>query len=102
MTEVEMVGWHHQLNGHESEQTPVDSEEQRSLACCSPWGHEESDTTEQPNKNNHTPGSRPSPGSSLRLGKEKRATEDEMVGWYTNSLDMNLDKLWEIESDKTW
>ena len=37
-TEDEMVGWHHQLNGHEFEQTPRDSEGQRSLACCSPWG----------------------------------------------------------------
>ena len=45
MTEVEMVGWHHQLKGHESEQTLVDSEEQRSLACCSPWGSKESDMT---------------------------------------------------------
>ena len=45
-TENEMVGWHHQLNGHESEQTPGDSRGQRSLACCSPWGHKESDTTE--------------------------------------------------------
>ena len=35
MTEDEMVGWHHQLNGHEFEQTPVDSEGQGSLACCS-------------------------------------------------------------------
>ena len=34
-----MVGWHHRLNGHESEQTPGDSEGQGSLACCSPWGH---------------------------------------------------------------
>ena len=34
-----MVGWHHQLNGHECEQTPGDSEGQESLACCSPWGH---------------------------------------------------------------
>ena len=33
-----MVGWHHQLNGHEFEQIPGDSEGQRSLACCSPWG----------------------------------------------------------------
>ena len=33
-----MVGWHHQLNGHEFEQTPGDSEGQGSLACCSPWG----------------------------------------------------------------
>ena len=36
--EDEMVGWHHQLNGHESEQTPGDSEGQGSLVCCSPWG----------------------------------------------------------------
>ena len=34
-----MVGWHHQLNGHEFEQTPGDSEGQGSPACCSPWGH---------------------------------------------------------------
>ena len=34
----EMVGWHHPLNGHESEQTPGDGEGQGSLACCSPWG----------------------------------------------------------------
>ena len=36
-TEDEMVGWHHQLNGHEFEQTPGDSEGQGSLECCSPW-----------------------------------------------------------------
>ena len=35
--EEEMVGWHHQLNGHEFEQTPRDSEGQGSLVCCSPW-----------------------------------------------------------------
>ena len=39
------VGWHHQLNGHEFEETPADSEGQGSLACCSPWGHKELDTT---------------------------------------------------------
>ena len=38
-TENEMVGWHHQLNEHEFEQTLGDSEGQGSLACCSPWGH---------------------------------------------------------------
>ena len=37
-TEIEMVGWHHWLNGHEFEQTPGDSEGQGSLECCSPWG----------------------------------------------------------------
>ena len=38
-TEVEMVGWHHQFNGHELGQTLEDSEGQRGLVCCSPWGH---------------------------------------------------------------
>ena len=47
----EMVGQHHQLNGHEFEQTPGDGEGQRGLACCSPWGHKESDMTEQLNNN---------------------------------------------------
>ena len=46
MTEDEMVGWHHWLNGHEFEQAPGDSEGQGSLACCSPWGLQESDMTE--------------------------------------------------------
>ena len=49
MTEDEMVGWHHQLNGHEFEQTPGDGEGQGGLACCSPWGDKESDTTERLN-----------------------------------------------------
>ena len=46
MTEDEMVAWHHQLNGHEFEQALGDSEGQKSLVFCSPWGHKESDTTE--------------------------------------------------------
>ena len=37
-TEDEMLGWHHQLNEHEFEQTPCDSEGQGGLVCCSPWG----------------------------------------------------------------
>ena len=48
MTENEMVGWHHPVNGHEFEQTPGD-EGQGSLAYCSPWGYKELDTTEQLN-----------------------------------------------------
>ena len=40
-----MVGWHHQLNGYESEQTPGDGEGQGSLVSCSPWGHKELDMT---------------------------------------------------------
>ena len=46
-----MVGWHHRLNAHESELTPRDHEGQGSVGCCSPWGHKESDTTEQLNNN---------------------------------------------------
>ena len=46
MTEDEMVGWHHRLDGHELEQTPGDSEGQGSWACCNPWGHKELDTTQ--------------------------------------------------------
>ena len=46
MTEDEMVGWHHRLNGHEFEQALGDDEGQGGLVCWSPWGHEESDTTE--------------------------------------------------------
>ena len=38
-TEDEMVGWHHQLDGHEFEQAPAIGDEQGSLACCSPLGH---------------------------------------------------------------
>ena len=46
MTEDEMVGWHHQLDGHEFEQDPGVGDGQGGLACCSPWGCKESDTTE--------------------------------------------------------
>ena len=46
-----MVEWHHQLSGHEFEQTPGDSDGQGSLVCCSPWGHKESDTIERLNNN---------------------------------------------------
>src|SRR5574337_1637573 len=48
-TEDEMVGWHHQLDGHEFEQAPGVGDGQGSLVCCSSWGHKESDTTEQLN-----------------------------------------------------
>ena len=47
-----MVGWHHLLSRCEFEQTPGDGEGQGSLACCSPWGHKESDVTVQLNNNN--------------------------------------------------
>ena len=46
MTEDEMVGWHHQLDGHEFEQAPGIGEGKGSQACCIPWGCRESDMTE--------------------------------------------------------
>ena len=50
-TEDEIIGWHHQLSGHEFEQTLGAREGQRSLVHCSPWGHAESDMTEWLNNN---------------------------------------------------
>ena len=47
MTEDETVGWHHRFNRYEYEQSPGVGDEQGGLACCSPWGHKELDTTEQ-------------------------------------------------------
>ena len=49
ITEDEMVGWHHQHDGHEFESTPEVGDRQGSLACCSPCGCKESDTTERLN-----------------------------------------------------
>ena len=47
MTEDEMVGWRHRLNGHEFEQTPRLGNGQGGLACCDSWGCKELDTTER-------------------------------------------------------
>ena len=44
-----MVGWHHQLDGHESEQAPEVGDGQGSLVCSSPWGHKELDMTDKLN-----------------------------------------------------
>ena len=48
-----MFGWYHQLNGHEFEQALEGGEGQRSLACFSPWGCKESDTSVQVNNKKH-------------------------------------------------
>ena len=53
-TKDEMVGWHHQSNGHEFVQAPGIGEGQGSLACCSPWYCKELDTTERLNDNNRS------------------------------------------------
>ena len=52
MTEDEMAGWHHQLNGHELKKVPGDGEGQGSLAYYSPWGCKELDTIQQLNNSN--------------------------------------------------
>ena len=49
MTEDEMVGWSHQLNGHKSEYTPGAGDGQGGLVCCSPWGRKKSARTEHLN-----------------------------------------------------
>ena len=49
MTEDETVGWHHRLDGHGFEQAPGVGDRQGGLECCSPWGHKESDMTQQLN-----------------------------------------------------
>ena len=51
MTEDELVGWHHRLSGHEFKQALGGGEGHGTLACCSPWGPKELDTTEQLNSN---------------------------------------------------
>ena len=48
-TEDDVLGWHHRLDGHESEQAPGVGDGQGGLECCSPWSHKESDTTERLN-----------------------------------------------------
>ena len=50
MTEDEMAGWHHRLDGREFECTPGDGDGQGGLACCDSWGHKELDTTERLNR----------------------------------------------------
>jgi len=65
-----MVGWHHQLNGHEFEQAPGGDEGQGSLRCCSPWGYKESDMTKLLNNNNKNTNSIPNEETESQLGQE--------------------------------
>ena len=73
MAKNEMVGWHHQCNGHEFEQTLGDGEGHESLSCCSPWGHKKSDmTVNEQQQQGHTDRNRQSlnlnPGKVHALG----------------------------------
>ena len=67
MTENEMVGWHHRLNGHEFEHPPGVGDGERSLVCCSPWGSKELDRTEWVNRNNNN--------NEQHEGEQKRARQ---------------------------
>ena len=66
MTEDKMVGCHHWLSGHESEQAPGDGEGQGGLVYCSPWGHKKSDMTEEMN-NSNTIETSPLPSSHVQF-----------------------------------
>ena len=71
-----MVGWHHQINGHELEQAPGNSEGRGSLACCSPCSHRELDTTQRPNNNKITTDVTRYGGPDL--GEKKRKAQGEV------------------------
>ena len=81
MTEGKMVGWHHQLNGHELEQTLGDCERQGSLACYHPWGHKELTMTEwlnkQIKKRKKIPATEKANGKDLIW--ERRRLEDDVM-----------------------
>ena len=91
-TEDEMVGWHHQLDGHDFEETLGVGDGQKGVVCCSPWGRKESDTTVLlnwndaeapiiwlPDAKSWLTGKDPDAGKDWR---QKRVTEDEMVRWH--------------------
>ena len=72
--EEQRMRWHHQLSGHEVEQVLGDGDGQGSLACCSPWGRKESDTTKHLNNNHHHHDQPSSPRSGTT--KELEEVED--------------------------
>ena len=76
MREDEIVGWHHQLNGHKFEQVPGVGDGQGGLVCCSPWGLKQSDTTEWLNNNK-------SPEMDRRAERLWLKSFSEMTGFYT-------------------
>ena len=89
VTENETVGWHHRLDGYETEQTLGGSEGQGSLACCSPWGHKESETTEQLNSNNQ----------SILVHWLHSWEWNQRPGGHCTSVDKKRQEKWENRSD---
>ena len=81
MTEDEMVGWHHLLNGQEFKQAPGVGDGQGSLACCSPWGCKELDTTEWLNWTEHTCTILKNQGFQASVVKKALYQEQEMLGF---------------------
>ena len=91
MTEVEMVGWHHQLKGHEFEWTLGVGDEQGSLGCCSPWSRKESDTTEWLNWTKHMRKLKPeaeklAPSHPASRGQSRICTLKHKNSWGTSPL----------------
>ena len=80
-TENEMVGWHHQLDGHEFEQTLGDSEGQGSLVCCSLWGCKETGRTQWPNNSNGWKRNKSLQWTSLSLARELGGKSAEPREW---------------------
>ena len=79
MREDKTAQWHHQLNGHESEQAPQNSEGEGGLARCRPWGHRTSDTTERLN-HNRSPSLVEPPARGLCLGPRSSASLPQTSG----------------------
>ena len=76
----------HRLNGHEFEQTPGDSEGQGSLACCSPWGHKELDTTKWLNNNIYMLKNNMGGGKGINIYQQKKGDHLQICVWFLFTL----------------
>ena len=106
-----MVGWRHRLDGREFEQTLGDSEGQGSLACCSPWGCKESDTTERRNTNSAGEGWKvPVPWDQGRAAiciswrspfrwLWKSHSERESQIWWPEQQRLTVSQFWRLEGE---